>query len=634
MANNILAKLAVEVSANNAKFGTALAKSQRDLSKFTNEITNLAKTVGVAFGVRELARFGVEITKLAGQAEAVGNAFNRLPNSVRLMSDLRKATHGTVNELDLMKRAVQASNFDISLQALPRLLEFATLRAQQTGQSVDYLVDSIVTGIGRKSKLILDNLGISAVQLDKALGGVSIAAASVGDVADAVGKIAEDNLKNMAAFAETADTKIQRLSASWDDLKTAMGGAAANSGVVNNMLNNLTRFFRVLGGDEFTEGFNNMVATQGRDTERLNRLAMEGVDITRTWQELLAEGYAITERGARKYEKVLKDIAEQAKNQRLSGAAQIDPLTGLPLDGSGRTPWNPSMIRKQITSLESLRAKEKELVEQFAAIDTTDKQKLQNKANEIIAIRDQIKAIEDLLKVEEKYVMSRAGLAALSKGADVTAVKPFGEIITRKGLQQFEGIAGTKTPLSDAIQVDIEKMAEMAQKMVELRNESMKTKTEMVQHWVDVSGALTSATATIADGLGAAVAGVRNFGESIVRAMTGFMGQFGEMLIATGFGALALQKLITNPYAAIAAGAALVALAGAANASLNEATQDLTSGKTSSGRSASRAFGSNNIGGVRNQGVEITLGGSWEIAGDKLVYIFNRAKQLETRTRG
>src|SRR5690606_23630638 len=119
-------------------------------------------------------------------------------------------------------RAVQASNFDISLSALPRLLEFASIRAQQTGQSVDYLVDSIITGIGRKSPLILDNLGISAVALKDKLNGVSVAAASVGEVADAVGRIAEENLKKMAGFSDNAATKTQKLAAEWENFKVQL----------------------------------------------------------------------------------------------------------------------------------------------------------------------------------------------------------------------------------------------------------------------------------------------------------------------------------------------------------------------------------------------------------------------------
>jgi hypothetical protein len=177
--NSVLAKLAVQISANTAEFNKSLAATQKNLQSFTGNITAAAGAIGVAFGAREIASFALDVSKLAGEAEGVSTAFARLPNSTELLQDLKKATGETVSELDLMKRAVQASNFDIELSALPKLLEFATLRAQQTGQSVDYLVDSIVMGIGRKSKLILDNLGISAVALSEKLNGVSTEASTV-----------------------------------------------------------------------------------------------------------------------------------------------------------------------------------------------------------------------------------------------------------------------------------------------------------------------------------------------------------------------------------------------------------------------------------------------------------------------
>ena len=231
MANSILAKMAVQISANTAEFNKALSKTNKEISSFTGGIKNIAGTLGVAFGVHQIASFTLEISKLAGEAVGVENAFKRLKNSTALMVELKEATGGTVSELELMKRAVQAGNFDISLKALPKLLEFATLRAQQTGQSVDYLVDSIVTGIGRKSKLILDNLGISASQLSAEFKGASLEAQSVGDVTEAVGRIAERNLKDMATFSQNASTSVQQLSASWEDLKVSLGKLVNQSGI-------------------------------------------------------------------------------------------------------------------------------------------------------------------------------------------------------------------------------------------------------------------------------------------------------------------------------------------------------------------------------------------------------------------
>ena len=65
----------------------------------------------------------------------------------------------------MIKQAVRASNFKVPLNQLATFFEFATKRAAQTGESVDYLVNSIIDGIGRKSTLVMDNLGISATEL-------------------------------------------------------------------------------------------------------------------------------------------------------------------------------------------------------------------------------------------------------------------------------------------------------------------------------------------------------------------------------------------------------------------------------------------------------------------------------------
>jgi hypothetical protein len=248
VAETILAKMAVQISANTAELNKKLSQASGSLQSFQKNVAGLASGMAAAFGVREIAAFTLEISRLAGEAKGVSEAFDRLPRSERLMKDLKAATGETVSELDLMKRTVQATNFGISLGALPKLLEFASIRAQQTGQSVDYLVDSIITGIGRKSPLILDNLGISAVALKDKMNGVAVASASVGEVADAVGKIAEDSLKNMGEFSDNTSSKVQTLTASWDNFKVALGRTVNESGILQKAMNGLTQVFDLFSG--------------------------------------------------------------------------------------------------------------------------------------------------------------------------------------------------------------------------------------------------------------------------------------------------------------------------------------------------------------------------------------------------
>jgi len=183
---------------------------------------NLAVTLGVAFGVEQIIAFGKEAVQLAAKAEGVERAFQRV-GSPALLDGLRAATRGTVTDLVLMQNAVKASNFKIPLENLASLFKFAQARARETGESVDYLVDSIILGIGRKSPLILDNLGISAVELRTRLKGVGVEAANIGDIAQIIGDIATEEMQKMGNQADTTADKIAQLSTAWTNFQTNVG---------------------------------------------------------------------------------------------------------------------------------------------------------------------------------------------------------------------------------------------------------------------------------------------------------------------------------------------------------------------------------------------------------------------------
>lgn len=150
--------------------------------------------------IAELINGGLE---MAEQADGVTRAFNNL-NQEGLLDNLRKATKGTVNDVQLMTAAVQANDFRIPLEDLGKYLEFAQLKAQQTGQSVDYMTNSIVTGLGRKSPMILDNLGISAAE-------ISEKTKETGDFMKAVAEIVDTQLAEAGeTYISAADRAAQK----------------------------------------------------------------------------------------------------------------------------------------------------------------------------------------------------------------------------------------------------------------------------------------------------------------------------------------------------------------------------------------------------------------------------------------
>ena len=205
--------------------------------------------------------------ELARQGEGIRIAFERLGRG-DILQGLREATHGTVTDLELMKAAVKFNDFKLPLEELGTMLAFAQQKAKDTGQSVDYMVDSIVTGLGRKSLMILDNLGLSAAEIKEKM-------AETGDMTKAVGAIIREQMQQAGDYVETAadraaqanvnlQNKMEELGRKFGPLQEASNNLWTSmkigimdivGGPLTNFLNKLTEAGRlanaygVLGGN-------------------------------------------------------------------------------------------------------------------------------------------------------------------------------------------------------------------------------------------------------------------------------------------------------------------------------------------------------------------------------------------------
>ena len=157
----------------------------------------------------------VESAELAKQAEGVQIAFARLGRG-DILDGLREATHGTVSDFELMKAAVKFNDFKLPLEELGSMLAFAQKKAKDTGQSVDYMVDSIVTGLGRKSLMILDNLGLSAAEIRDKM-------KETGDMTKAVGEIIREQMAKAGEYVDTTADKMNRAQAELNNAMLELG---------------------------------------------------------------------------------------------------------------------------------------------------------------------------------------------------------------------------------------------------------------------------------------------------------------------------------------------------------------------------------------------------------------------------
>ena len=237
------------------KFGADLKDFRRGISNIDSSLkqlssgfTALGGVIGASFAVDAIRQFAAESVELGATMEGVRGAFMRFADPSTL-DNLRDAVSGTVDDLKLMQMAVRAKNFKIPMDVLAKGLRFATQRAVETGESIDYLVESFVIGLGRESVKILDNLGISTLEIQRKT-------KEMGDMTTAVGAIMDEAFSKAGERVVTTSMKIDQQRAAVANLKTEIGEklapvymAVAQGGLefINAITNSFASFTQAYG---------------------------------------------------------------------------------------------------------------------------------------------------------------------------------------------------------------------------------------------------------------------------------------------------------------------------------------------------------------------------------------------------
>ena len=115
----------------------------------------------------QLAGSVMEMAKAADASGRLQVAFDGLAatagtSSSQIMTRLQQASGGAIAEYDLMLAANKAMMLGVadSAEEMGQLMEIARVRGTAMGLSTAQAFDNLVTGLGRGSALILDNLGI------------------------------------------------------------------------------------------------------------------------------------------------------------------------------------------------------------------------------------------------------------------------------------------------------------------------------------------------------------------------------------------------------------------------------------------------------------------------------------------
>ena len=224
---NSIAALSFQFGNVNVGFGT-----------FINNFKNLgavggaiAAVVAAAGAIQKLDKAIDELAAQAGKVEGLATGFATLQRTIgqdptKSIEKLRAATRGLVSDVDLYQRANQAVLLGVPTEVFNQAAAAAVKLGRAMGIDAAFGLESLSLGLGRQSRLYLDNLGI-IVSAEEAYKNFALSVGkSANDLTDAEKKAAffAEALKKIKERAEelpepldTVGTTLQKLQAAQEN---------------------------------------------------------------------------------------------------------------------------------------------------------------------------------------------------------------------------------------------------------------------------------------------------------------------------------------------------------------------------------------------------------------------------------
>lgn len=583
--------LLLKIGAESSALRGELAKANGMVNQFAGQMTKMGGVLAGVFSAGAVASFVFEVSKLAAQAEGVNSAFSKIPNSTKLLMDMKAATEGTVDNLTLMQLGVQAFNNNAPLKELPEILNFIDRTADATNQDFKALADTIINNIGKESTKGLNELGLN-IQKIKERGD------EIGFVPALMEEINRKSAELGDVQSENADN-LDRLNASWQNYKIFIGEAANSTGVLGQSVTALTGTLDILASRNLT-----------------------------FWEKLagLVGGPAGAAMAfAKEYTAQAKKQADEQKKSeqvvREVDRAYVEFNKNLEAYGK--------VITTHIYKNELLAEFQRRLnaeAEHAASLIENEKnltEKLNDKKEEALGLTGASRAAVNLeIKQLEEKIKKLRELGVVQQ----TAIKPPPVPPLQINPIQATGALVDPKTITAQIQSSLQQLSTVTQT----------TTPEISAAFIDMSASVQNAMAGMAVGFGesignmiSGVGGIEQLAASVVGGMGAMATQLGQTMIQFGVAGLALKAFTKNPVGAIAAGVALVALGKLLS---NKATSIVGGGGS---RGGSSGGGSNASPGALTKvqyGNRVEVSGEFELRGDTAVALIRNQQRRDDRT--
>ena len=305
--------------------------AEKTFSNVETSIKSVAKSAiraGAAFfGGRAILEGMSTAVRMSAEMEGVRRGFDNLARSSGFSADafdnFNEATDGTMDAMELMQQANNAMLLGITdnEEQMAKMFDTAQRLAEAVGKDTAFGVESLVTGLGRQSKLMLDNLGImfdvnqANEEYAKSIG------KTVKNLTDQERKTAFTNkalseaeklVANLGEEVPTTNRSLLSMSSAFGDLAVTIGDKLSPSVIGSSSV--LTKFARNLNKSlksiNFTETYSNILKNTEALSKALSKTFAAYIDyLPDYWKNVLSGLNVIGAKIMMKFLDIVKEVA-------------------------------------------------------------------------------------------------------------------------------------------------------------------------------------------------------------------------------------------------------------------------------------------------------------------------------------
>ena len=156
------------------KFTLETGRNRKAMGMFEQSLATVRSRLlvfnfAMGMGIRQTIEFAKQAAKVQDMSRAFTTLSGTGENSAIAVSKIGNAVKGTMSQMDLFKQANNAMILGVTRNTdeMAEMFQIAQTLGAALGVDTPQAVESLITGIGRQSRLMLDNIGI-IVKADEA----------------------------------------------------------------------------------------------------------------------------------------------------------------------------------------------------------------------------------------------------------------------------------------------------------------------------------------------------------------------------------------------------------------------------------------------------------------------------------